>query len=198
MGKHLIVLILAGVLAGAVQAEGLSWNYTQLGYQKPDNKDVEGIAGEMSVAIAGNWVLQGGIGYIEDDGYNSQVYSQTRYDLLVGRVFPLSDNISLIASAGYTHVEYRERLTGGNDSSGFDAANLQFGVRGRFGQRFEADAQVGVLVDEDDVSDLLYELGLRYHMTDNVAVNLAIIGTEEETSPDDVIYELGFRFDLSD
>ncbi len=186
----------AQIAATCAQAEGLSWNYTQLSYQTPEDNDVEGISGELSVAISGNWILQGEVSYAEDDGRNSLVLSQTRYDLRIGRVFPLNEQFSLLASAGYTHVEYRERLNGNNDHVGFDAANLQLGVRGRFGQRFEADAQLGVLVDEDDVSDLLYEVSVRYHVTDNVAVNLGIIGTEDATSFDEVMYELGFRFDL--
>ncbi len=180
----------------AAHAEGLSWNYTQLSYQTPEDNNVEGIAGELSVAVSGNWILQGEVSYVEDDGRNSLVLSQTRYDLRIGRVFPLSQQFSLLASAGYTHVEYRERLNGNNDHEGFDAANLQVGVRGQFGERFEADAQLGVLVDADDVSDLLYELAVRYHLTDNVAINLGIIGTEDATSFDEVMYEVGFRFDL--
>ena len=51
------------IAATCAHADGLSWNYTQLSYQTPEDGDVEGIAGELSVAISGNWILQGEVAY---------------------------------------------------------------------------------------------------------------------------------------
>ncbi len=190
--------LLGAVSFTPVQADVLSWNFTQVSYTRPADGDAQGIAAMVSANFARNWVVEGEVEHAEDDSVSGGQIRQTRYDVGIGRVFPFTDRVSGIASVGLSHVEYTEKLAGDSNSIGFNAAYLKVGIRGRITDRLEADARVGILADDEDTSDLLYEAGVRYHFTHNFALSLGVVGSEGDASIDETLYRIGVRFDLDE
>ena len=71
------------------------------------------------------------------------------------------------------------------------------GLRAGFTDKFEAEASVGMLFDDEDTSDLLWNAGLRYQITAPLSVLLGVSGSNADAiDSDDLLYEIGFRFDL--
>ena len=71
------------------------------------------------------------------------------------------------------------------------------GLRAGFTDKFEAEASVGMLFNDEDTSDLLWNAGLRYRITAPLSVLLGVSGSNADAiDSDDLLYEIGFRFDL--
>ncbi len=186
------------VFSSGALADGLTWQYMDARYQRPSGDGVHGTAGQVSVYASENWVLQGGVAYarLKENDPDLKI-SQTRFDVALGRVLNLGDRASALLSAGYTHLRY-DTDVGDFSVDGRDhVANAQLVVRAALTQRFEAEGSIGVLFDDEDASDPLWNAGLRYRITPAVSVLLGANGIASDAfDSDDILYEAGFRFDL--
>ena len=93
-------------------------------------------------------------------------------------------------------MDYSTDIGTFEEEANTDAANFQALLRGRFARSFEAEAGLGVLVDDKDASDLLWNVALRWWASDAASVTVGANGVEE-FGGDDIFYEVGFRFDLN-
>ncbi len=184
---------------GAPAAAEISWWYGDVNYQTTSDNDADGYDAEISGHIRRNWILQGRVNSLKLDEDEAEV-TQTQFDLLVGRVFRMSQKLDLMVAAGYTYVDFDAdlELAGVNIEDSADLANVQVALRTELLRRLDAELKLGLLFDDEDTSDLLWETALRYHLGRNLAVHLGVRGSDQEYSYDDVVYELGFRFDLRD
>ncbi|NBC22349.1 MAG: outer membrane beta-barrel protein [Gammaproteobacteria bacterium] len=186
------------LLSAGARAEGLTWQYLDARYQQPSDDSIRGGAATVSVEATDNWVVQGGASYVRLKESNPDLkVSQRRIDLSVGRVFDLGERVSLLASAGYTHLRYDVKV-GTVDVDGRDhVGNAQLILRAALSQRLEAEGSIGLLFDDEDTSDALWNAGLRYRFTPAASVLLGANGIASDAfDGDDVLYEIGFRFEL--
>ena len=185
------------LLATPVFAESLTWQYIDGRYLQPSNSDTWGFSGEVSGHITDNLILQGRANRLErKDSDVDLEMSQMRFDLSIGWVFSFSDQVGLLVSGGYTHVDYSTDIGDFEEEANTDAANFQAQLRARFARSLEAEAGLGVLVDDEDASDLLWNVALRWWASDAVAFQVGANGVED-FGGDDILYEVGFRFDLN-
>jgi hypothetical protein len=185
------------LLASPAFAESLSWQYIDLRYLQPSDTDTRGFSGEVSGHISDNWLLQGRVNRIElKDSDVDLRMSQMRYDLVVGRTFAIGARAGVLVSAGYTHLDYSTDLGTFEEDEKSDAANVQAAIRARFAKRFEAEAGLGLLFDDKDTSDLLWNVGLRYWASESISLLIGATGANSDSFADDILYEIGFRFDL--
>ncbi len=187
-------------LASPALADSLSWQYLDARYQQPSDDSTRGVAAQVSVEASNNWVVQGGVGYVRLKESDPDLkVSQSRFDLSVGRSFDVGSRVSALLSAGYTHLRY-DTDVGVISVDGSDhAGNAQVIVRAALSQRLEAEGSVGMLFDDEDTSDALWNAGLRYRFTPAASVLVGANGIASEAfDSDDVLYEVGFRFDLNE
>ncbi len=188
------------LLASNAFADGLSWEYFDVLYQQPSNDDTQGFAAEGSGHIAKNWVLQSRVSrlHLKDSAIDLEM-SQTRFDLSVGRVIALSNKFAALVSAGYTRLEYETEVAGFKDKTGDDTGNVQLGLRTSITDKFEAEASVGMLFDDKDTSDLLWNAKLRYRAYPSLSFLIGASGINNEVfDSDDILYEIGFRFGIGE
>ena len=184
------------LLAAPAFAESITWQYVDARYLQPSNSDTWGFSGEFSGHITDHLILQGRANRLErKDSDVDLKMSQMRYDLSVGWVFPFGDRAGLLVSGGYTHVDYSTEIGTYQEDAKTDAANFQAVFRARFARRFEAEGGLGMLVDDEDTSDVLWNLGLRWWASDAVSLMIGANGIDDFAG-DDILYEVGFRFDL--
>ena len=187
-------------LASSALAEGVSWNYIDVAYQQPSGDDIQGVEARFSGQIAKKWVLQGRAGRqrLQESSVDLEI-SQTRFDVSAGRIFSFGNRFDALLSAGYTRLEYETDLGSLSIDEGQNAANVQFALRAAISDRFEAEASVGMLFDEDDNSDLLWNTSLRYRVIPVMSIVIGISGIDSEVfDSNDILYEIGFRFDLGE
>lgn len=187
------------LLAGPAAAAELNWWYGDMRYQRAEDSDVQGVAGEISGELSRHWVLQGRLNQIELDDDFARV-TQRRSDLSLGYLLRLSNRLHALVSGGYTYLDYDADLTAlAMDVDGADhLANAQVALRALLLDRLELEGSLGLLADEEDTSDLLWSAALRYHLGKSVALQFGVVGSDEGYASDEVVYELGFRFDLTD
>lgn len=186
-------------LASGAFADPLSWQYLDLRYLQPSDDSTRGLAGEVSGHISKNWILQGRASRLElKESALDLEMSQTRFDLAVGRLFSLSNRVAVLASAGYTRLEYTTEFGTFDEDASDDAANIQVTLRAMITNKFEAEAGLGMLFDHKDTSDLLWNAGLRYWASDRVSVLIGASGVDSGFQGDDILYQIGFRFDLGE
>ena len=191
---------LALALAGgtAANAERLNWTYLDIRYQQPEESNIDGVVGDVSANISPLWLIQGRIHHTSlDDGSTAQI-DQTRYDVSVARLFPLGNRVAAVIGAGYTHIDTQTDIDRIKDNVSDHAGHVRAGIRAGLGERLEGEASVGMLFDEDDTSDPLWAVALRYYVTPGVAVHLGANGSDDNDATDNVLYELGIRFDLTE
>lgn len=185
------------LLASQAFAEPLTWQYIDFRYLQPSDTDTRGLSGEVSGHITTNWLLQGRVSRLELEEKDLDLeMSQTRYDLMVGRVFPFGEKYAAFLSAGYTHLDYATNIGTLDEDESTDAANVQALMRARFTKRFEAEGGLGILIDDKDTSDLVWNVGLRFWATDSISLMIGANGIDSEDFADDILYEIGFRYDL--
>jgi len=194
-----IIALLAYAMSANAQASEITWGYVDTSYQSTSDNDTDGYLAEISGHVSKNWVLQSRVNHLKNNADNADV-SQTRFDIAMGRVFRLTNTVEALASAGYTYVDYEADFDSLSYSvdEGSSMLNIQLGLRAAFLNRFDAEATIGILADDEDTSDLLWSTVLRYHVAPTFAVQLGIDGSDQEYSYDDIVYRLGFRFDLSE
>jgi hypothetical protein len=187
-------------LAASAFAEGLNWQYIDVAYQRPSDDDIQGLEARFSGHVAKKWLLQGRVSRLQlKDSAVDLEMNQTRFDVSIGRIFSFGNRLDAIVSAGYTRVEYETELGTLNIDEGQDAGNVQFGLRAGFTDKFEGEASLGMLFDEDDTSDLLWNASLRYRVIPVLSIVVGVSGIDSDTfDSDEVLYEVGLRFDLGE
>ncbi len=189
--------IAAMLVAPSALADELSWQYLDARYQQPSDSNVKGIAGEVSGHISKNWVLQTRANRLRlrDSDLDLEI-SQTRVDLSVGRTFSIGRRVSALISAGYTRLEYDSEFGDFEEDIGDDVANAQIAFRAKLSDSFDAELSTGVLFDDDDTSDLLWNAAIRYRMSSTLSFTLGANGVDNDNfDSDDILYEVGFRFE---
>lgn len=189
--------IAASFITSNAFADELSWQYIDARYQQPTDSNIKGFAGEVSGYISKNWVIQSRANRLElTDSDLDLELSQTRIDLSVGRLFNFGRTSTLV-SAGYTRLQYDLELSSFSEDYGDDVANAQVAFRARMTDKFDGEFSVGVLFDDEDTTDLIWNAALRYRMFPNLSFTLGANGIDDENfESDDILYEIGFRFDL--
>jgi len=188
----------AVMIVSNAHAGDFSWQYVDARYQQPSDSNVWGFGGEVSGHITENWILQSRANRLQlrDSDVDLEI-SQTRIDLSVGRKFDLGRRVSTLVSAGYTRLQYDLELGDLSEDTGDDVANAQIALRARLSDRFDGELSTGILFDEDDTSDLLWNVALRYRLYPMLSFTLGANGVDADNfESDDVLYEVGFRFDL--
>lgn len=186
------------LFASSAFADGLSWQYIDARYQQPSDDSTKGFGGEVSGHISENWILQSRVNHLKLSERDLDLeISQSRFDLSVGRKFDFGSRISTLVSGGYTRLQYDLEVGSLGEDYGADLANVQIAVRGKLTKKFNAEASIGMLFDDEDTSDLLWNAALRYRMFPNLSFTLGANGVDDENfESDDILYEIGFRFDL--
>lgn len=185
-------------LASSAFADTLSWQYLDVRYLQPSDDSTRGFSGEVSGHITNNWVLQGRASRLrlKESALDLEM-SQTRYELAVGRLFSFNNRFSALISAGYTHLEYSTEIGTFDEDTSDDAGNVQIDLRAGITNKFIAEAGLGMLFDDKDTSDLLWNAGLRYQAAESVSFLIGASGSNSDSfAGDDILYEIGFRFDL--
>lgn len=191
--------LLLAALPGTSAAEALTWQYLDARYQQPSDDSIRGAAAQVSVHASDRWVVQAGAGHVRlKESSPDLKVSQTRFDLSLGRVLPLGQRASALVSVGYTHLRYETDVGAFADDGRDHAGNVQFTLRAALTERIEAEAAVGMLFDDADTSDPLWNAGVRYRVTPAASLLIGANGIASDAfDGDDILYELGFRFDLN-
>ena len=192
-----MMLAVPGYAQASDYAQGeISWQYIDLRYLQPSNSDTRGFSGEVSGHISEKWILQGRANRLQREDKDLDLeMSQMRYDLVVGRTFAFTDRVGMLISAGYTHLDYSTEIGTIQEDERSDAGNLQAVLRARFAGSFELEGGLGMLFDDEDTSDVLWNVAFRWWASDAVSLVVGANGTDEFDG-DDILYEIGFRFDL--
>ncbi|MCZ6656893.1 MAG: hypothetical protein O7C67_06320 [Gammaproteobacteria bacterium] len=188
------------LLASSAFAEGLSWQYVEVAYQQPSDHDIQGVEARFSGHVAKKWVLQGRVNRVrlKESAVDLEM-SQTRFDVSMGRIFSLTNRLDALVSAGYTRLEYETELGTLKLDEGQHAGNVQFGLRTGITDKFEAEASLSMLFDDQDTSDLLWNARLRYRAIPVLSIVVGVSGIDSDVfDSNDILYEIGFRFDLGE
>ncbi len=185
-------------LASGAFADTLSWQYLDARYLQPSDDSTRGFSAEVSGHITKNWILQGHASRLRLKESELELeMSQTRYELAVGRLFSFNNRFAALISAGYTHLEYSTEIGTFDEDASDDAGNIKVDLRASIADKFVAEAGLGMLFDDKDTSDLLWNAGLRYRASESVSFLIGASGTNSDSfAGDDILYEIGFRFDL--
>jgi hypothetical protein len=192
-----VCLATAIFLGSNAFADPLSWQYLDLRYVQPSDDSTRGFSAEVSGHISKNWILQARANRLQlkESALDLEV-SQSRFDIAAGRLFSFGDRFSALVSAGYTHLEYSTEIGTFDEDASDDAANVQVALRAAITDWFIAEGGLGMLFDDKDTSDLLWNLGLRFRASESVSFLIGANGIDSSFAGDDILYEIGFRFDL--
>lgn len=186
MKRSLLALSLMTVVpvlafsATAVAADGLSYNYAELGYvnSQLDDSDVDadGWGARASVAVHPNFHLFGGYsGQKSDDfslgGANVDV-DVDQWRAGVGYNHAIADNVDLIANVAYQKVDVDDVTAGGVtfDGDSEDGYSTEVGVRGALASNFEGYAMAGYEDFGGDADDFYGRVGAQVKFNPNWGV----------------------------
>ncbi len=204
-----LLLTWGGIGAAVGHADGhtgLSWNYVDADYASQEvdlvdendevfSEDVHGSNFEGSLMFADNWMIQAtyGTDRLSFDGF---VLHTEALSAGAAYRFPFAGNFDVLVGGGYAYAR-----TDGDavvDGDRFRLRESSQGVyldgrlRGRFAQRFEAEAYLSGVYFEDDFydEDVVYGVKGRFYITPRLALSIGAFDSKESDEP---WFTLGLR-----
>ena len=201
--KLALALATAGLLpAAGFAAEGLSYNFVEVGYvnldvdqpgedtfPRGDFDNGDGFEAKVSWALSDRFFIYGNYSETEADfGYrnNAGVRFPGNTDVIkfgagVGAVFPMSNNTDFVVSGGYMDIDFdRFRLGASGNSSVNDLKNdpsdgfsVDALMRSQLSERFEAS--IGArYIDIQSIDGFSLIANLMYEFTPNWGLNFSV------------------------
>ena len=189
MFKKLLGVTLLFVLSPAM-ADGLSYNYLQLGYQRADldgdfagiSIDGDGYGVGGSLEVGENWFI--GVGYNAldfDFGVDLEQLS-----VGAGYHFGLSDRSDFYATLAYIRAELSASGFGSIDEDGY---GVTIGIRGMLSDNVELQGSIAYTDLGDGADGTAFGAGALYNFTETFA-----LGFEVSADDDVTVYGIGARF----
>jgi hypothetical protein len=187
MFRKLLGVALIFVLSPAL-ADGLSYNYIQLGYQQADldddfiDVDGDGYGISGSFEVGENWFIGAGYSALDFDfGVDFDQLS-----IGAGYHVGMSDRSDFFATLSYIRAEASVSGLGSADEDGYGAT---VGIRGLVSDNFELSGSIGY-VDLGDAGDgTAFGAEALYSFTENFA-----LGFNVSVDDDVTMYGVGARF----
>ncbi|PZN35391.1 MAG: hypothetical protein DIU71_00095 [Proteobacteria bacterium] len=174
---------LTGFAGQALAAEGLSYTYVEAGYVRTDvdspNIDGDGFGLRGSLAVTDMVHVFATFSDQDLDGVDLE-----SYEVGAGLNWPLQSNLDLVGTLSYVRQEI-----GRYDDDGFA---LGLGLRGRIGERFEAQGGLRHVNFDDRSDETSGVLSGRYFLTDTFALS-----AEVEFSDDFTTFMIGGRLNFA-
>lgn len=189
MFRKLLGLTLVLVLSPAM-ADGLSYNYIQLGYQKADLDD--DLAG---ISIDGDGYGISGSFEVGESFFIGAGYSALDFDFGVdldqlsiggGYHTGLSDRSDFFATISYIRAEASVSGFGSLDEDGY---GVSVGIRGLLTDNVELNGSIAYSDLGDGADGTAFGVGALYSFTENFA-----LGFDVSTDDDVTMYGVGARF----
>jgi len=166
------ILALAATAVTGTAVAGPSWTYVDLGYLRSSSisNDIDGYEVAGSIGFADMWHAQASYGTQEVDGGGVEI--DKYYSVNVGVHPAITDNTDFVADVGYTKWD----IENGNSPKVY---TLGLGVRSMLTEKMELSALLTTQSGDldaganDDLTNIVPELGGQYFFTDNVSVNVA-------------------------
>ena len=115
--------------------------------------------------------------YVEADLDVQQLYANLGY-----KVFE-QDSTAVYISAGFAYAKAKYSISGfGGESADDNGFNVQMGIRHRFNQQFEVDANLRHYDMGDDVNDQELALTGRYYISDELSLMLGYTAAGDDVS----------------
>ncbi|MDH4049689.1 MAG: porin family protein [Gammaproteobacteria bacterium] len=168
--NRFVSFMLLMFLSTAGAAEGLNYNFVEVGYAKVDidSPDVDGdgfgIGG--SFAISDEFHLFGNY-QMADFDFNVDL---TQFDVGIGFNTPIADAIDVVASLAYVYTEVEASGFGSVDDNGF---GLGVGLRALVSPQVELHGGVTYVDLSDSGSDTALDAGFRFNFNERFALGLA-------------------------
>jgi len=169
MNRFVSFLLLMGLSAGAA-AEGLNYNFIELGYGRVDIEDAD---------IDGDGFSVGGSFAVSDEFHLFGNYSTadfdfdvdfTQFDLGIGFNTAIADNIDVVAKLSYEYVEIEASGFGSEDDNGY---GIGIGLRALVSPQVELHGGVDHVDLSDSGSDTSLVAGFRFNFMERFSVGLA-------------------------
>jgi hypothetical protein len=178
-----IVLLL---LAGPVLAEGISYNFVQLGYQRVELDDInlDGDGFEIGGSVELNEYLFVLVDYSQA-GFDFDI-DLDQLQVGVGYHVGMSPTTDLIAVLSYVQAEASLGGLGSEDQDGF---GVTLGARGAVTEKFELQGDVSYVDLGNGVDGTTFEIGGIYSFTEALAGTLKFDFEEDAT-----VYAVGLRY----
>jgi len=171
-------------------ADGLSYNYIELGYQNAEldddfggtSVDGDGYGIRGSYEVGESWFIAASYGTLDFD------FGVDLDQLAIGGGYhtALSDRTDVFAALSYISAEVS---ASGFDSLDEDGYGVVVGLRGLVSDKFELSGQVAYSDLGGGADGTAFGAGAHYHLTDNFA-----LGLEVEIEEDVTLYGVGARF----
>jgi opacity protein-like surface antigen len=185
------VLGLALVLAiSPAFADGLSYNYIELGYQNAEfdedigglDVDGDGYGIRGSFEVGESWFIAASYSALDFDfGVDLD-----RLGIGAGFHMPISDRVDFFAALSFLTFEASASGFGSVDEDGY---GVNAGLRGLVTDKLELNGHVAYSDLGDDMDGTAIGAGALYNLTDNFA-----LGVEIEAEEDVTLYGIGARF----
>lgn len=170
-----------GFSTAAFAADGISYNYGEVGYAASqldnNNVDADGWAARGSVAVHPNFHLFGDYsGQKSDDfslgGTNVDV-DVDQWRAGVGYNHAIAKNVDLVANVAYQKVDVDDVTVNGAsfDGGSEDGYSTEVGVRGAMAEKFEGYAMAGYEDFGGDADDFYGRVGAQVKFTPNWGVS---------------------------
>jgi hypothetical protein len=191
MNKGFVIvplMIAAASLSTTVAADGLNYNYVEIGYVSASIDDsVFSVDGD-GVGIAGSFSISDNFHIVAsyaDLDYDFDI-NEKSYDFGLGGNFSLGKNLDLVGAVTYVSAEVSQPFLGSFDDNGY---GLYVGLRGLATEKIELFGGVDYLDLSDSGSTTTVSVGAGYNFTDNFQV-----GGGYSNNSDGNSYTIGIRF----
>lgn len=191
----LVAAALALTPIAATQAEGIGYNYVDLGYVTTEidgvRKDLDGFVLRGSLEVADDWFVYGR--YIDQGVEFAGVdVDLERFSVGGGYAWSFAENMDLFGKVGYTQVELG--LSGGglgHASEDDDGYELAVGIRARPVAPLELEGSINYIDLSDSGDDTSLGVAALWYIADHLA-----LGVEGEFADEEDTYGIGFRWEF--
>jgi Outer membrane protein beta-barrel domain len=189
----LVVASLAVCPLLAAKAEGISYNYVDLGYVTTDidgvDDELDGFVLRGSLELTDNWFLYAR--YL-DESVSTQGVDVDYQEISVGGGYAWSfaENMDLYGKLGYTQAEIDVSSAGfGGFDVDDDGYELGVGIRARPGEPFELEGAINYVDLSDSGDDTSFGVAARWFIVENLA-----LAVEGEFADDADTFGIGVRW----
>jgi len=191
MNKGFVIvplMIAAASLSSTAAADGLNYNYVEIGYISASIDDSDFSVDGDGVGIAGSFSISDNFHIVAsyaDLDYDFDI-NEKSYDFGLGGNYSLGKNLDLVGAVTYVSAEVSQPFLGSFDDNGY---GLYVGLRGLATEQVELFGGIDYIDLSDSGSTTTVSFGGAYNFTDNWQV-----GAGYSTNSDGNAYNIGVRF----
>lgn len=169
----------------ATQAEGIGYDYVDLGYVTTDSdefsKDADGFVLRGSLEVIDDWFVYGRYSdqSVEHGGHDLDL---ERLSVGGGYAWSFAEDMDLFGKVGYTEVD------GEHDDDGYE---LGVGIRARPLSALELEGSINYVDLSDKGDDTSLGVAALWYIAEHVA-----LGVEGEFADEEETYGVGFRWEF--